>query len=136
MSSYISSRRSILAVDSAVSILKCSGENHWTFWPNRASLSGEDGPLHGRVQLWSHFDWGLGQWERPIITRRFSFDHPQELKENMVFAVETWCGTEDGSGAARIEEEVVVTKDGCEILTNYPSDHLISCGVPGSEVYV
>jgi Xaa-Pro dipeptidase len=78
---------------------------------------------------------GLGQWERPIISRRFSFDYPQEIKENMVFAVETWCGTEDGSGAARIEEVVVVTKDSCEIITNYPSDHLISCGLPGSEVY-
>jgi hypothetical protein len=29
----------------------------------------------------------------------------------------------------------VVTKDGCEIITHYPSDHLISCGLPGCEVY-
>ena len=54
----------------------------------------------------------------------------------MVFALETGCGAEDGSGAARIEEIVVVTKDGREILTAYPSDHLISCGTPGSEVYM
>jgi Xaa-Pro dipeptidase len=53
----------------------------------------------------------------------------------MVFALETWCGAEDGSGAARIEEEVVVTRDGCEIITNFPSDHLISCGLPGCEVF-
>ena len=53
----------------------------------------------------------------------------------MTFAVETWTPAEDGSGAARIEEEVVVTKDGCEIILNYPSDHLISCGLPGCEVY-
>lgn len=78
---------------------------------------------------------GLGLWERPIISRRFSFDHPQTIKEGMVFAVETWCGAEDGSGAARIEEMVVVTQAGCEIITNYPSDHLISCGLPGCEVY-
>ena len=39
-----------------------------------------------------------------------------------------------GSGAARIEEEVVVTKDGCQIITNFPSDRLISCGLPGCEV--
>jgi hypothetical protein len=39
-----------------------------------------------------------------------------------------------GSGAARIEEEVVVTKDGCRIITNFPSDRLISCGLPGCEV--
>ena len=78
---------------------------------------------------------GLGLWERPIISRRFCFDHPTEIKEGMVFAVETWCGAADKSGAARIEEEVVVTNDGCEIITNYPSDHLISCGLPGCEVY-
>jgi len=79
---------------------------------------------------------GLGQWERPIISRRFSLEHPQQIKENMVFAVETWCKAEDNSGAARIEEVIVVTKDGCELLTTYPADHLISCGTPGSEVYV
>jgi Xaa-Pro dipeptidase len=78
---------------------------------------------------------GLSLWERPIISRRFSFEHPVEIKEGMTFAVETWTPAEDGSGAARIEEEVVVTKDGCEIILNYPSDHLISCGLPGCEVY-
>ncbi len=78
---------------------------------------------------------GLGLWERPILSRRFAFDHPAPIKEGMVFAVECWCGAEDGSGAARVEEELVVTADGCEIITNYPSDHLISCGLPGCEVY-
>lgn len=78
---------------------------------------------------------GLGLWERPILSRRFCFDHPSPIKEGMVFAVECWLGAEDGSGAARVEEEVVVTKNGCEIITNYPSDHLISCGLPGCEVY-
>ena len=77
---------------------------------------------------------GVGLWERPIISRRFSFDRPQTIREGMVFAVETWSGAEDGSGAARIEELVVVTKDGCELITNFPSDHLISCGLPGCEV--
>lgn len=78
---------------------------------------------------------GLGLWERPILSRRFSMAHPTEFKEGMTFALECWCGAEDGSGAARIEEEIVVTKESCEIITNYPSDHLISCGLPGCEVY-
>jgi Xaa-Pro aminopeptidase len=78
---------------------------------------------------------GLGQWERPIISRRFSLDHPTLIKKNMVFALETWCGAADGSGAARIEEQVAVTEGGCEIMTNFPSDHLISCGLPGCDVF-
>jgi Xaa-Pro aminopeptidase len=77
---------------------------------------------------------GLSLWERPIISRRYTGNN-RPLKEGMVFALETWCGAEDGSGAARIEEEVVVTRDGCEIITNFPSDHLISCGLPGCEVF-
>jgi len=77
---------------------------------------------------------GLSLWERPIISRRY-MGSKAVIKENMVFAVECWKGAADGSGAARIEEEVVVTKDGCEIITNFPSDHLISCGLPGCEIY-
>jgi Xaa-Pro dipeptidase len=77
---------------------------------------------------------GLSLWERPIISRRY-MGQKTELKKGMVFAVECWKGAEDGSGAARIEEEVVVTEGGCEIITNFPSDHLISCGLPGCEIY-
>ncbi len=76
---------------------------------------------------------GLSLWERPIISRRYT-GQKTILKKGMVFAVECWKGAEDGSGAARIEEEVVVTDDGCDIITNYPSDHLISCGLPGCEI--
>ena len=74
---------------------------------------------------------GLGLWEKPIISRLFSLDNPFELKEGMVFALETWCASEDGTGSARIEEEVVVTKDGCEVITKFPSKEITSCGLPG-----
>jgi len=77
---------------------------------------------------------GLSLWERPIFTKRFPGQNTV-LHEGMVFAVECWKGAEDGSGAARIEEEVVVTKDGCQIITNFPSDRLISCGLPGCDVF-
>jgi Xaa-Pro aminopeptidase len=78
---------------------------------------------------------GLALHERPIISRVISLDHPTEIKEGMVFALETYCPATDGYSAARIEEEVVVTKDGCQIITNFPSDRLISCGLPGCEVF-
>jgi len=74
---------------------------------------------------------GLGLWEKPVISRLFSIEKPFELKEGMTFALETWCPAEDGSGSARIEEEVVVTKTGCEVITKFPSQEITSCGLPG-----
>ena len=34
--------------------------------------------------------------ERPIISRVVSLDHPTEIKEGMVFALETYCPAKDG----------------------------------------
>jgi Xaa-Pro aminopeptidase len=46
----------------------------------------------------------------------------------MVFAIETYWPAADGSSAARIEEEVVVTAGGCELLTRFPADQLYVAG--------
>jgi Xaa-Pro aminopeptidase len=67
---------------------------------------------------------GLALHERPIISRLVSFDNPFELQEGMVFALETYCPAADGNGAARIEEEVVVTSDGCRVITLFPAQEL------------
>ena len=67
---------------------------------------------------------GLALHERPIISRLNSFEHPVELKEGMVFAVETYCPSTDGFSAARIEEEVVVTADGARVITLFPAEEL------------
>ena len=67
---------------------------------------------------------GLGLHERPVISRLNSLDHPMELKEGMVFALETYCPASDGHSAARIEEEVVVTAGGPQILTRFPAEEL------------
>jgi Xaa-Pro aminopeptidase len=68
---------------------------------------------------------GLGLHERPIISRLNSMAEPVELKEGMVFALETYCPASDGFSAARIEEEVVVTADGPRILTLFPAQELV-----------
>ena len=52
---------------------------------------------------------GLALHERPIISRLTSLEAPIEIKQGMVFALETYCPATDGISAARIEEEVVVT---------------------------
>ena len=72
------------------------------------------------------FGHGLGLFlhERPIISRLVSLDNPMEIKEGMVFALETYCPASDGFSGARIEEEVIVTNDGCRVITLFPSEEL------------
>ena len=67
---------------------------------------------------------GLALHERPIISRVVSMEHPTEIKEGMVFAIETYCPATDGFSAARIEEEVVVTDKGCKVISLFPAEEL------------
>jgi Xaa-Pro dipeptidase len=67
---------------------------------------------------------GLALHERPIISRVVSLSHPTEIKEGMVFALETYCPAKDGYSAARIEEEVVVTDKGHRVITQFPAEEL------------
>lgn len=71
---------------------------------------------------------GLSVWEQPLISRFHSLEHPVPIEEGMVFALETYWPTKDGSSAARIEEEVVVTAEGCEVITRFPADELLVAG--------
>jgi Xaa-Pro aminopeptidase len=74
---------------------------------------------------------GLSIWERPIISRLVSLDHPEVIEEGMVFALETFWPATDGWSAARIEEELVVTADGCEVITRFPAEQLMITGRGG-----
>jgi Xaa-Pro dipeptidase len=67
---------------------------------------------------------GLGLHERPIISRLTSLQDPMELSAGMVFAVETYCPATDGVSAARIEEEIVVTPRGAQIISLFPAQEL------------
>jgi Xaa-Pro dipeptidase len=67
---------------------------------------------------------GLGLHERPIISRLNSLTNPVEIEAGMVFALETYCPASDGISAARIEEEVVVTRTGVQVLTKFPAQEL------------
>jgi Xaa-Pro dipeptidase len=71
---------------------------------------------------------GLSIWEKPIFSRLVSLEHPEVLEENMVFALETYWPASDGWSAARIEEELVVTADGCEVITKFPAEELLVAG--------
>ncbi|HET6658126.1 MAG TPA: Xaa-Pro peptidase family protein [Gaiellaceae bacterium] len=71
---------------------------------------------------------GLSIWEKPIFSRLVSFDYPETIQEGMVFALETFWPAADGWSAARIEEQLVVTADGCEVITRFPAEELLVAG--------
>jgi Xaa-Pro aminopeptidase len=73
---------------------------------------------------------GLAIWEKPMISRLVSLDHPHEIKPGMVFALETFWPATDGWSAARIEEEIVVTPTGHEVITRFPAEELLVAGAP------
>jgi Xaa-Pro aminopeptidase len=68
---------------------------------------------------------GLSIWEKPIFSRLVSFDYPETIQEGMVFALEMFWPATDGWSAARIEEQLVVTKNGCEVITRFPAEELL-----------
>ena len=68
---------------------------------------------------------GVGLHERPVISRLNSLEDPVELKEGMLFALETYAPASDGRSAARIEEEVVLTAEGPKIITLFPAEELM-----------
>jgi len=71
---------------------------------------------------------GLSIWEKPIFSRLVSFDYPETVEAGMVFALETFWPAADGWSAARIEEQLVVTADGCEVITRFPAEELLVAG--------
>jgi len=71
---------------------------------------------------------GLAIWEKPVISRLVSLEHSYEIKPGMVFALETFWPSKDGWSAARIEEEIVVTETGHEIITRFPAEKLLVAG--------
>lgn len=95
-------------------------------WPTAQELGFPDEEYSFGLQFGHGL--GVGLYEAPMISRLFSLDHPQVIEEDMVFALETYCPARDGRSAARIEEEVLVTKDGPQILTKFPGDELLVAG--------
>ena len=97
-------------------------------WPSADEIGYESESQAFALQLGHGV--GITHWAKPVISRLFSLEHPEEIKENMVFALETYAGS--GNDGARIEEMLAVTRDGHRVLTKFPSEHLISCPLVGS----
>jgi Xaa-Pro aminopeptidase len=95
-------------------------------WPTAAELGFPDEEACFGLQFGHGL--GVGLYESPMISRLHSLEHPVEIEEGMVFALETYCPASDGVSAARIEEEVLVTAEGSRLLTRFPAEELLVAG--------
>lgn len=70
---------------------------------------------------------GLGLWlyEYPLTNRLWSLDHPQTYEKGMTMAVEALDPVDPQIGRVKVEEMIVVTDNGVEILNTIPSGDLI-----------
>jgi Xaa-Pro aminopeptidase len=111
-------------VDDAIALIKpgVSTDKICGVWPKAQDFGFPDEMAAFGLQFGHGL--GLALHERPIISRVVSLEHPTEIKEGMVFALETYCPAKDGYSAARIEEEVVVTDKGCRVITLFPAEEL------------
>jgi Xaa-Pro dipeptidase len=111
-------------IDAAIDLVRpgVSTDEIAAVWPKAEEFGFSDEMEAFALQ----FGHGLGVaiHERPIISRLCSMDDPMEIKTGMVFALETYCPATDGFSAARIEEEMVVTPDGPQIISLYPAEDL------------
>jgi Xaa-Pro dipeptidase len=95
-------------------------------WPSAQETWGYQEEDQAAANLWGH-GLGLAQYDRPVISRIWSLDHPEEIKPGMVFALETQHGRNHEFGV-RLEEMLLVTDDGHELLSTYKSDEIIKVG--------
>jgi Xaa-Pro aminopeptidase len=111
-------------LDAAIALIKpgVSTDRVCSVWPKAEEFGFPDEMSAFGLQFGHGL--GLALHERPIISRVISLTHPTEIKEGMVFALETYCPATDGYSAARIEEEVVVTDKGCRVITLFPAEEL------------
>ncbi|MBM0126734.1 Xaa-Pro peptidase family protein [Pimelobacter simplex] len=115
-------------MDEAISLVKpgATTADIVSVWPNAQEFGFPDEEAAFALQ-YGH-GVGLSIWEKPVFSRLVSLEHPEVLEEGMVFALETYWPAADGWGAARIEEELVVTADGCEVITKFPAEDLLVAG--------
>lgn len=95
-------------------------------------------------EYWGHKTWaevgpyaighglGLTLHDRPFFNRmnQVAGVPEQTFREGMVLAIETYAGRKGGKFGVRLEENILVTKDGYERLSLWPIDELMECWLP------
>ena len=92
-------------------------------------------------KYWGYEEWGevfgyavghglgISLHEFPMISYPNAKANPEKLEEGMVIALETWYGIKGHKDGVRLEDMVAVTKNGYDLLTEWPVDKLTECWV-------
>jgi Xaa-Pro aminopeptidase len=68
---------------------------------------------------------GLHPYGYPVVNRQWSLDYPQPFEVGMTLAVEGREG-EPGLGGVRLEDGVVVTQNGAELIDHWPREEILT----------
>jgi Xaa-Pro aminopeptidase len=97
---------------------------HWGYKSETECFSVELGHGVGLVNKGSR----VIHYNNPIITREWSLEHPEEIREGMVIAIEGIEG-EHRQWGVRLENMVLVGPDGPRLLDAYPRDEILVAGL-------
>ncbi len=100
-------------------------------WPDSPKYWGYDSWEEVSPYVFGH-GVGLTLHDPPFISplrKAYGFP-PITLEAGMVLAVETYAGHKGGKDGVRLEENVLVTQDGCEVLTRWPVQEMTECWIP------
>jgi len=116
-----------------ISVMKDGATDHDILekWPQSPAYWGYDNWIEVGAYVFGH-GLGLTLHDQPVISpyAKAVGMPPNELKEGMVIALETYTGKKGGKHGVRLEENILVTKDGFEILSRWPIKELMECWLP------
>jgi Xaa-Pro dipeptidase len=94
-------------------------------FPSAKELWGYEEEEQAAANMWGH-GLGLAQYDLPVVSRIYSLDGPVTIEEGMSFALETQHGKLFEWGV-RLEEMLIATKTGAEVLTRFPIEEITVC---------